>query len=236
MFGKTTVATVDDELELSKELKDLDDDEIITVFAGLDVVVARCIALFGMARCRDMVVSFGDALGRAMDTVAEQRLFAWDVATWLLNYSIIAQSADVTTDHDVQLRWLNELEKARPSDDDVARRSLALASLALGEPAMALTAIRADMPASWTPGRTFEFNTFGFIRYLAYAISNPTDPGGARPAWEEYVALFPLNLAANAAVWPDLIFAGFAIARIERDSTNDVPDLVFSSVHQHLER
>lgn len=91
------------------------------------------------------------------------------------------------------------------------RRTLALTALAFGrDDLVPKFAAGGKLPRSFKPGQTFDLNIRAFTRYLAVAVEHGAEAEDVEPAWREFVALFPQQLASESLGWVGL----FTAARI----------------------
>ena len=70
------------------------------------------------------------------------------------------------------------------------------------------------------------------IRYLAAALDKRWPADWIEPAWVEYLNLFPLHLAADAAEWPDLFMFARVLAELRGDKIADIAD----DLHARVQR
>lgn len=60
---------------------------------------------------------------------------------------------------------------------------------------------------TFEPGRTFGFNSVGFLQYLALAQAEGANAEAVAPAFDEFVRAFPRKLGAGTLDWPELLWA-----------------------------
>jgi hypothetical protein len=67
------------------------------------------------------------------------------------------------------------------------------------------------LPKRFQPGQTFQFNRQGFVRYLATALNARAPFDAIRPAWEDFVAVFPHHIATSTLQFTDLMLAAYTV-------------------------
>jgi hypothetical protein len=171
-------------------------------------------------------------LSRAVEALDSTRRGNTDAAHQIASFALIAECTGVPRPREIDAGLLTPLMPARKEFFDPQRRSMALAALALRDTATALAFLDAK-PASYEqPRLQFEFNIYELIRYLAAAIDQRRPADWIEPAWLEYLNLFPMHLAADAAAWPDLFMFARVLAELRGDRISDIAD----DLHARVQR
>ena len=197
---------------------------LTTMFAGLDGVLACGLALCGTAASRPLIQGFHPFLPRVVAALDATNMRAARAAHFIANFALVAECAGTPRPPSFDSGLLKPLVPVREEFSDAQRRSIALTALAFGETAMARALIDAESASRDEPRVRFEFNLYELIGYLADAIDNHYPADWVEPAWVEYLGLFPLHLAAEAAEWPDVFMFARVLAALRGDRIADIAD------------
>lgn len=105
---------------------------------------------------------------------------------------------------------LNRLAAHPPEPDDTGRQA-AWALMAWGQNDGLSTLLFQD-PTANLPGEIKSGDSVRNIQiHMARCIAQGADPEVALPAWQEYLASFPLHLSVDLATWPELLWAARAM-------------------------
>jgi hypothetical protein len=218
--------------KVSNSLQEMDGNDLLSVFAGMDSVVARSCILNGSRASRATFERYLASLSRvrrAIDSVgATKRAIAWQIE----NFALVAECAGMTGPAKTDAGLFKPLVAVRKTFSDSRRRSIAFTALALRDTTSALALVDAKPAEYDEPRLAFEFNIFELIRYLASAIDERRPADWVEPAWLEYLNLFPLHLAADAAAWPDLFMFARVLAALRGDKISDIAD----DLHARVQR
>ncbi len=87
------------------------------------------------------------------------------------------------------------------------------------------------LPKKFVPSQVFEFNTQGFIRYLALAVRTGHSLVDVFPALESFIRHFPHKLAAGQLDWDELLLAGRVVfSTIGKEPVSDVANAMYAMV------
>lgn len=214
----------------SVDLAQREDSMLTSAFAGCDRIVANGMALRGVAAVRPLVERLHPHLLRARESLDEQDMSGSNVTHSLVNVSLLCECIGMTRPAQLGAASLVPLVAARKEFDDRQKRSLALTALALGDAEAAL-AFLGQRPRPYdAPMLRFEFNQFELIRYLVAAQLERRPADWLEPAWVEYFELFPMHLAAQAAIMPDLFNFARVLANVRGDDVATLADDVHARV------
>jgi hypothetical protein len=205
---------------------------LITMFAGLDGVLACGLVLCGSDATRPLIEGFHPFLPRVVAALDATRMRAARAAHFIANFALVAECAGTPRLPAFDSGLLKPLVPGREEFFDAQRRSMALTCLALGDTATALRFLDVRPAAYDEPRVAFEFNLHELIRYLAAALDQRWPADWVEPAWLEYLNLFPLHLAADAAEWPDLFMFARVLAALRGDRIADIAD----DLHARVQR
>lgn len=201
-------------------------------FAGADKVLARGLLCCGSAELQPLISLLNPLVPQALaalDNVAREHSQA---AKRIQSFALLVECTGQSRAKGFDSSALKELAPSRKELSDAQQRSAALLALALRDTATARAFIDAE-PVSYTqPVVSFEFNLYELIRYLADAIDKHRPADWIEPAWVEYIAGFPLHLAADAAEWPDLFYFARVLANVRGDKVADIAD----DLHARVQR
>ena len=201
-----------------------DSSKLPSAFAGLDSVLARGILACGSAEVHALIVLMHPALSDALGAVSPSQLQHSQSAKWILSFALLAECAGIPRPPGFDSGPLKPLIRGRRELSDVEQRSAALLALALRDTMTARALIDAEPASDTQPVVSFEFNLYELIRYLADAIDQRRPADWIEPAWVEYIAGFPLHLAADAAEWPDLFYFARVLADVRGGKVSDIAD------------
>jgi hypothetical protein len=181
-------------------------------FQALAETFAKAAILLGSEKALRSFSSFDEFLQRAVDEfIPEIRKGHSFSAIGLLNYLNvcvccgIAVSARFT---EAEAGWLAQIAKHKRDLTESELRHLAFAALAGGALDLVPTFIGGGtLPQRFTPGETFQFNTQGFVRYIAVAMLSSAKAEDIEPAWRDFQECFPRKLASETLDWVDLMWA-----------------------------
>jgi hypothetical protein len=210
--------------EVAAELSDREGHRLTNAFAGNDGVLARGIVLAGKAACTGVIAGFHPELTRALAALIATDMHDTLVAHQLVNFALIAESAGTARPQGFDDRMIRSLVPARKKFSDRELRSIAFSALALSDSATALVVLGTKAGSYDEPRLEFEFNIYELIRYLAAALDKRWPADWIEPAWLEYLGLFPMHLAADAAAWPDLFMFARVLAELRGDKVSDIAD------------
>jgi hypothetical protein len=190
---------------------------IVSKFAGLDETLSRGIALRGPEACHPAVAAVAPYLPRAIGELTRILRRRWlRLALWLTSYVHAVRSCAAalpTEAQDLEARWVSSLTRRAAELDDASRQTAALAAVAIGHADWVPVFTGGKrLPSRFVPGRVFGPNIQGFTRYLATALQASAPPQTIEPAWSNFVAYFPVNFAADAVTWSDLLWSARALA------------------------
>lgn len=233
MYGQSIVEALGRDREQIDALRTRDSNRLSWLLLGKDAVVVQSIAMLGNID-EELFGAWREELPRAISGL-KQRGHENRVGGFrILSLALVLETTGFSRPDGVDDGWLKSLLTSAEDFSDQERRSLAFAALAMQRSDTALEFILADPIADPSPGQLFEFNTFDLIRYLAAAITDGLSAESVHPAWEEHVRLFPLNLAASASDWPDLLHASHALALMDGREPRTAADWLRKQVAQFL--
>jgi hypothetical protein len=216
--------------KFTAEFSHCEDAELAGAFGGTEEVLAHSLLLFGADACRPMMESWWAILPQVTATLDRYEMRGERLAHHILNFAIVAECADLTRPTGLDTESLQPLLAERETFSDTQKRSMAFTALALGETAAAYAFIGAEPIAQTEPGKTFQFNLFELIRYLADALDQQRPSDWIEPAWLEYLHLFPGHLAAQAASWPDLFCFARVLARLRGETVERIADDLYGRI------
>ncbi len=230
-YGEFSVAALAREQARLDEIEAWSDARLLRVFSGNDVMLARLFALCGNGEYEQVLSVWHRLLPRLANAVVSSERMQHVTRRYVLYVALVLECKGYRLDAVFDSQWLNGLIGHRHFYNDAQVRTMALASLALGDTDLALAFIDASpMDVEWESGKRFEFNTFDLIRYLAQAIDADVGHGDLENCWNEFLSVFPLNLAADASDWPDLFFVRGAICKLSGREMKHVSSDVHSAI------
>ena len=230
--AESAAAMLQNLVELTEELRESEGEDLLDMFAGSDAVLARGTIFCGSAAGRELMQRWHPVLPQVAAALTADGLQSDRVAHEILNFALIAECSGTRRPHGFDSKMLPPLLAEREELSDAQLRSIAFTALALRDTATARAFIDADPISYQQPIVRFEFNLFELLRYLADAIDRRRPADWIEPAWLEYLNLFPLHLAADAASWPDL----FCFARVLADLRGEKMQAVADDLHARIER
>jgi hypothetical protein len=208
------------------------ENDLLSAYAGTAGVVARGSMLLGMDAPRPVISLYHAGLGRALQALDTTGMHDTAISHQILDFALIAECTGVRRPREMAVGLLQPLVPVRKEFLDPQRRSMALTALALRDTATALAFLDAR-PANYDePRLEFEFNIYELIRYLSAALDKRWPADWIEPAWLEYLGLFPMHLAAEAADWPDLFMFARVLAELRGDRISDIAD----DLHARVQR
>ncbi|VTU19994.1 hypothetical protein H4CHR_00496 [Variovorax sp. PBS-H4] len=217
-------ALVEQELQDFADVAQREAEDLPSAFAGEDDVVARGILACGKAEVVPLVELMHPMLRRALGAVSDNDRRNSLAAKRILSFALLAEGVGTKTPSGLDATPLKSLAAGRKSLSDTEQRSAALLALAFGDPDTARALIDAEPVSYEQPVVRFEFNLYELIRYLAHVIEHRRPADWIEPAWGEYLAGFPMHLAADAAEWPDIFYFARVLANARGDRVGDMAD------------
>jgi hypothetical protein len=199
--------------QLPQDIVDYPDQTIAEHLLGTVEGLAEALVLFGPEGCQSFFRRLNPFMPEAFRQL-DGNLGRFIVeAHSLLLYLWSARFAGCPPEcHDISLSWLTELVSLRDRLTEKERQTLALVSLNIPAPDLALRFL--DAPALEAPPDLAEvsgFNLFAFVRYLSAAIRDASEFPVVAPVCRGFLGAFPYKLAAQTADWADLLLAGGAV-------------------------
>ena len=211
-----TVTSVQEDINYAREFVELDDNQLVDAYSGMEFTVASGLALLDVSRSSELVALCASQISRACETVKKQQLYKWGMGSSVLQMVLIVKGSGFAEELQIDAEWLKGILCSGEILSDLDRRKFALIALAVGDPECAMQFIGSNLIVEpWRPNQTFEFNIFELIRYLATALVNQVGVEDIQPAFNEFIELFPIHLAASASSLPDLFNLAYVVARIE---------------------
>lgn len=208
---------------------------LVNAFIGSDGVLACGIVVWGRTASQDVIDAFHPLVSQVLKSMAANDMADTPAAHHAINLALIAESAGVSLATGIDGRLLKPLISARRNFSDRDLRSMALTALALRDTTAGL-AFLGDKPARYDePRLSFQFNIYELVRYLAATLDQRRPADWVEPAWLEYLQLFPLHLAADAAKWPDLFMFARVLAELRGDKIADIADDLHARVSRLAE-
>jgi hypothetical protein len=181
-------------------------------FLGLANALARVAIILGPSEALSAVSLFNRFLGSAIEELSPEVKKGHVVsAISMLNYAVVAACCasdlpeQATT---LEAVWLPQIAKYKHDLTESESKYMAFAALASGALDLVPTFIGGGaLPQRFRPGETFQFNTQGFVRYIAVAMLSGTKVEDIEPAWRDFLDCFPRKLASETLDWVDLMWA-----------------------------
>ena len=107
--------------------------------------------------------------------------------------------------------WLPPLVDHVKRLDEIQIRIVAFLAIANDQLALLPKLIGGTIPAQFEPGRKFQFNVDGFLRYLAAASRNHATSEDIEAAWTDFLTAFPRLLGSEVLTWAGLLAAARAV-------------------------
>lgn len=210
--------TISGWLKLIKERAEqivADSDSPEAAFSGdLSTLVAGAI-ISGPSGCRPILELMNGLLPAETKSVEADFSRKLMESVTLVSYFSIARCCGTKLPPEangIEQRWLPKIVEKEKRLFEEDRLTMALAATANRMPDLVPKLIGGGkLPKRIKPGEVFDFNAFGFIRYLAAAIACEADADDVLPAWLNFVACFPYKLAADSLDWIDLMLSGETI-------------------------
>jgi hypothetical protein len=198
-------------------LKELPPGEsMLNGFEGLEEILAQAATILGPQPCQAAVAAIAPFVPSAIAEL-KHRLDTPQImlAVKFLSYLNTARCCGESLPAEAvenEGHWFARIA-SKPADlDESVRQTLAFAALALGETSFVPGLIDSGPLAKrFVPGKSFQSNTQGFIRYLALAIDKKAKAEDIAPAWNDFVTHFPMKLSAETLTWPDLLWCARAV-------------------------
>lgn len=222
--GPAVRTLIEQELHDFSDIAQREAEKLPSAFAGEDDVLTRGILACGKTEVVPLVQLMHPMLRRALGALSNSDLKNSQAAKWILSFALLAEGVGTEIRPRFDATPLKPLIAGRKDLSDTEQRSAALLALALNDPATARALIDAE-PASYAqPIVRFEFNLYELIRYLAHVIEHGEPADWIEPAWGEYLAGFPMHLAADAAEWPDVFYFARVLANARGDRVGEIAD------------
>lgn len=113
---------------------------------------------------------------------------------------------------DIDAEWLPRIADKASALPEATVRALAFLAIAMALPPLVpkLAGSR-DVPKTFKPGLTFDFNVPGFAMYLAAASPRNSTAADIEPAWTHFLKAFPRLLGSDVMDWTGLLAAARAV-------------------------
>jgi len=219
------------QLENFEDIGERGSNELPSVFSGSDQILARGILACGCDEVRPLMRLLHPFLPKALAALRDQKREHWQSAKWMLSFAVLAECMGTPRPAGFDGTILKPLVGSRSELKDEEKRSVALLALALGDTTTARAMLDAGPSTYEQPVLAFKFNLFELIRYLADAIDQHRPSDWIEPAWTEYIAGFPMHLAADAAKWSDLFYFARILANVRGDQVGQIADDLHARVH-----
>jgi hypothetical protein len=176
-----------------------------------------------MPRAIEEISVAGVGVGRLVATIG------------LLSYLNVSRCCGVAVPPEaiaIEPLWLEQLVEFKRKLDEEERAALAFAALAVRELALVPVFIGGGaLPGRFKPGEVFQFNTQGFVRYLAVALEQNASALDIEPAWRDFVRCFPYKYAAGTLRFVHLMWCARAVmVHFERRAV----ETVAGALHQMI--
>ena len=150
-------AVLEHSAKLGGRLQELDGNDLLTAYAGIDGVLARSCILHGSS-AGPAIEEYLAAIPRARNAVDSMGAGKRAVAYQLVSLTIIAECAGMVVASPADSGVFGPLVAARRTFPDSRRRSMALTCLALGDTAAALAFLEVRTGGLRRAAARFEFN------------------------------------------------------------------------------
>lgn len=184
-------------------------------FGGFAEVLARAATLRGSESCSLAIKVIRPFLPQAIKEVSG-RLDARraSLAVHVLSYINVVKCCGgklPAEANEVETRLPPRLARKAGELYEPRQRTMAFASLALGETALIDKFIVSARPETVEPDKTFGPNMPALIGHLAVALEQQAAPEMVAAAWEDFLAEFPMECATETLSWSDLLWCGRAV-------------------------
>jgi len=181
-------------------------------FQALAETFAKAAIVLGSEKALRSFSAFDEFLQRAVDEFIPEIKKGHSLsAIGLLNYLNVCVSCGIAVSArltEIEADWLSQTAKHKRDLTESESRHIAFAALAIGALDLVPTFIGGGaLSQRFRPGETFQFNTQGFVRYIAVAILSGAKAEDIEPAWRDFLDCFPRKLASETLDWVDLMWA-----------------------------
>lgn len=181
-------------------------------FLGIDNALARVAIILGPSEALPALSLFNQFLGPAVEELGQKIKKGHLVsAISILNYVVVATccASDLPGQATaLEAVWLPRIAQCKRDLTESESKHMAFAALASGALDLVPTFIGGGaLPQRFRPGETFQFNTQGFVRYMAVAMLSRAKAEDIEPAWRDFLDCFPRKLASETLDWVDLMWA-----------------------------
>jgi hypothetical protein len=209
---------------------------LASYFAGIGIGLSRAAVVHGSAKCTSAIAALAKHLPRTINELeppwnTRRSRLVLDVLSFINGGKCCGARLPAEADH-AEERWLPRLLEHRSDLNEFQRESAAFASLAVGLPELISPFLGSTpLPKKVKPGKVFDFDTTGLLRYLGAAVKAGAPPEVVRDAWYDFIADFPTKLASDTITWADLLWCARAVmVHIEHRPVETVADALHELV------